>query len=131
MIHEWIVIMTLLMGAILYEIKLFPPRHQQIPGEGTPSYLKFKNGKPQISIAALVLYSGLPPILTILINGIILNYFGKKHQFATFMHHFHLMLRSYCLSFTATWVCIYLLSLHCSLNHVKSNNKTTSSRVTL
>ena len=107
--------MVLLVGAIVYEVKLFPVRHQQIPGYDPqavpaeyPSYLNYNNDKkPQISIAALVLCSGLPPILTILINGIILKFFGKQCNFATFMHHFHLMLRSGCLSFTGTWVCCF------------------------
>ena len=98
------------MGAILYETKLIPVRRQQIPGYNPmknelPSYLSYKNDKkPQISILALVLFSGIPPILTVFINGIILKYFGKQSKLATFMHHFHLMLRSHCFSFTATWV---------------------------
>eukprot|EP01083_Nonionella_stella_P155412 502027_1 len=106
-IHEWIIILLCLTGAVVYESEMFEPNQQEIPGSGEmaemPHYLSYPRIPATISTSCLVLYSGLPCIVLFILNGIILKYYDSNFQLIKFMHYFHLMVRSMSFAFSATW----------------------------
>eukprot|EP01084_Bolivina_argentea_P047765 88038_1 len=103
-IHEWIIIISCLIGALIYEIEIFEPNQQVIPTQQhIPDYLSYPNKPSTISTLKLILYSAMPCILVVAINGIILKQHDPNFQFKIFMHNFHLMLRTMLFASMATW----------------------------